>query len=156
IRDFHVTGVQTCALPIYDEDAVEIPEDYKELHELTGAKNPKEIADKVKDYQKKIEFALNWKKENDIKVQAKMKEKDEAMHVRDTALANQTELLAGVLQGDPEAIEFATSLMSQNGINVHKALVMPPKESFVDDAAYDLFKDRKSTRLNSSHVKISY
>jgi len=127
-----------------DEEApTEIPEEYKEIFDLTGAKDPKQVAEKIKDYKSKIQFALDWKK----KVDVQLKEHTDTISNREQALENQNELLAGVLQGDPEAIEVATSIMSQSGRNVHKPLQMPDRDSFVDQAAYDLFKQQQDALI---------
>src|SRR5690606_308641 len=41
IRDFHVTGVQTCALPIFESELVDLePEEARELLESTGQTEP--------------------------------------------------------------------------------------------------------------------
>src|SRR5690606_40571751 len=37
IRDFHVTGVQTCALPIFEQERERLDEATRILQELTGS-----------------------------------------------------------------------------------------------------------------------
>src|SRR5690606_40945123 len=99
-RDFHVTGVQTCALPIYKLTS---------LHGEVEALSQRYITSQPKVY----------------------KEMEKIVKNTDTALRDITKMLAT----DDETFYAYTHLSDKEGIfNA---------------------KDRKSTRLTSSHVKTS-
>src|SRR5690606_39546485 len=108
IRDFHVTGVQTCALPILDEVRRAI---------ARGELRP---GDRLPS-------------QRDLALQARVNPNTVQRAYREMELLNMTETVRGegtFVAQNPELIRSLRAEMAQEA-------------------------DRKSTRLNSSHVKIS-
>src|SRR5690606_40891352 len=109
IRDFHVTGVQTCALPIC-----------KEKKDKTGG-----LQRGFVQGSPKAAIPQNW--ESLYEVTEKVKVNQLALH------------------DDPEI--QTEKQVSKQIFQIHNRFIISQIKSGLD---------RKSTRLNSSHVKISY
>src|SRR3712207_7615426 len=62
----------------------------------------------------------------------------------------------GVVPFDDESVAHVTTIASQAGIALENVLLYEEVKTLFDGFVNAAVKDRKSTRLNSSHANISY
>src|SRR3989442_6760521 len=69
--------------------------------------------------------------------------------------ATQAPLRVLIVEDSPEDFDLCVRTLEKAKLNISAAQVAS-RESFHDLVATNTYEDRKSTRLNSSHVRISY
>src|SRR5690606_40368868 len=133
IRDFHVTGVQTCALPISKSD--EINDAINALNKrIAGLKVANGSESLWKSYEDYFEMGNIYSGSGNL----------DSNNIRGMLTSTHFNTLTAENHMKPDNL-------SSGGAGQKGTFNIFPGSNHVSDQL-----DRKSTRLNSSHVKISY